>query len=122
MAILGLSFKAGTDDLRESPMVDIVERLIGKGYELRIFDPNVNLAKLVGANRDYILNQIPHISSLMVDSISEALGFAETVVIGTSDPAFADVLTDLEPGKRVIDLVRIGEGPSKDDGYDGICW
>lgn len=122
VGVLGLAFKAGTDDLRESPMVDIVERLIGKGYDLRIYDPNVNLAKLVGANRDYILNQIPHISSLMVESLDEVLGFAETLVIGTADPAFKLALSDFQPGRRVIDLVRIEENSPMDDGYDGICW
>src|SRR5208282_4459379 len=69
VGILGFSFKAGTDDLRESPMLEIIERLVGKGYDLRIYDKNVQIAKLVGANRDFLLNHIPHISKLMVDNI-----------------------------------------------------
>jgi GDP-mannose 6-dehydrogenase len=122
IGILGLAFKAGTDDLRESPMVEIVERLIGKGYKLRIFDPSVNLAKLVGANRDFILHQIPHISSLMVDSLAEVLDTSQTIVLGTADPAFSDVLADVSPDQEIIDLVRLGKGLSSSDGYDGICW
>ncbi len=69
IGILGFSFKAGTDDLRESPMIEVIERLAGKGYDLRIYDKNVQVAKLVGANRDFILNRIPHISKLMVDNM-----------------------------------------------------
>ena len=74
IGILGFSFKAGTDDLRESPMVELTERLIGKGYDLRVYDRNVSLAAIHGANRDYILNHIPHISRLMVPTIDEVLG------------------------------------------------
>ena len=121
VGVLGLSFKAGTDDLRESPMVDIVERLIGKGYELRIFDGNVNLAALTGANRDYILNQIPHIAELMVPTIEEALDHGETIVVGNGDEAFAKVPGRLREGQRVVDFVRVG-GAHDDPAYEGLCW
>ena len=98
VGVLGLAFKAGTDDLRESPMVEVVERLIGKGYEVSIYDANVNLAKLVGANKSYILDQIPHISDLMVSSVEEVLDRARTVVIGNRDPAFQAVAERPRPG------------------------
>lgn len=120
IGVLGLSFKAGTDDLRESPTVDLVERLIGKGYDLAIFDDNVNLAKLVGANRDYILNQIPHISNLMVDTGEQLLAHAETIVVGTTDPRYAQLLEGVRDDQRVVDLARIGHPPG--GAYEGICW
>jgi GDP-mannose 6-dehydrogenase len=122
VGVLGLAFKAGTDDLRESPIVEVVERLIGKGYELSIYDANVNLAKLVGANKSYILDQIPHISDLMVSTIDEVLDHARTVVIGNDDPAFRAVAERPRPGQRIVDLVRITDRRSDGNGYDGICW
>ena len=122
VGVLGLAFKAGTDDLRESPMVEVVERLIGKGYDVRVYDANVNLAKLVGANRSYILEQIPHISDLMVGSIEEVVEHAGTLVIGNDDPAFREVAEQPRPGQRIVDLVRVGNRRSDGSGYDGICW
>jgi GDP-mannose 6-dehydrogenase len=122
VGVLGLAFKAGTDDLRESPMVEVVERLIGKGYEVSIYDANVNLAKLVGANKSYILDQIPHISDLMVSSVEEVLDRARTVVIGNRDPAFQEVAERPRPGQRIVDLVRVVDRRSDGNGYDGICW
>lgn len=122
VGILGFSFKAGTDDLRESPLVEIIERLLGKGYNLKLYDRNVNLASLVGANRDYILNQIPHISRLMVDSIDEVLEHAGTVVIGNGDSEFSSVPGRLKDEQVIVDLVRITPDRSQDGRYDGICW
>ncbi len=122
VGILGFSFKEGTDDLRESPVVEVTERLIGKGCEIRIYDRNVKLASLVGANRDYILNRIPHISKLMVDSVEDVMSFAETVVIGTGAEEFRSVLTKLRPGQVIVDLVRIIDQQSIPNRYDGICW
>jgi GDP-mannose 6-dehydrogenase len=122
IGILGFSFKAGTDDLRESPVIEVIERLLGKGYDLRIYDKNVNLASLVGANRDYILNRIPHISRLMVDGMSAVLEHAETVVIGNKDPEFRAVPGQMKPGQRLVDFVRISEQRSDDGRYEGICW
>lgn len=122
VGVLGFSFKAGTDDLRESPMIEIIERLIGKGYDLRIYDKNVNIASLVGANRDFILNHIPHISKLMVGDIDAVLNHAQTVVIGTKDPDFKRVPEQLREGQLLVDFVRIIEGRSENGKYEGICW
>lgn len=121
VGILGFSFKAGTDDLRESPIVELIEYLIGKGYELKLYDRNVNLAALTGANRDYILNHIPHISKLMVQTMDEVLEFAETLVIGNGAAEFKNALGRLRAGQLVVDLVRIVNEPSS-GAYDGICW
>lgn len=121
IGILGFSFKAGTDDLRESPMVEVIERLIGKGYELRLYDKNVKLAELVGGNRDYILNRIPHISRLMVDSLDQVLEFGETIVVGTNDREFWTVPDRLRDGQMLIDFVRVSSSRSGER-YQGICW
>jgi len=122
VGILGFSFKAGTDDLRESPMVELVERLIGKGYDLKIYDSNVRMAAIHGANREYILNHIPHISKLMVASIDEVIAHGRTIVIGNGSPEFKEVPKRLEEGQQVVDLVRIADTKSVEGVYDGICW
>lgn len=122
IGFLGFSFKAGTDDLRESPLVELVERLLGKGYDIRLYDQNVKIASLIGANRDYILNHIPHISSLMVGSIDEVLTHAETVIIGNGAPEFRHVPGKLKKDQVLVDLVRITEARSQEGKYDGICW
>ena len=103
-------------------MVEVVERLIGKGYDVSIYDANVNLAKLVGANKSYILEQIPHISDLMRSSTDEVLEIAQTLVIGTYDPTFRAVAEKPRPGQRIVDLVRVIDRRSDGEGYDGICW
>jgi GDP-mannose 6-dehydrogenase len=122
IGILGFSFKAGTDDLRESPLVELIERLIGKGFEVKVYDRNVNLARLVGANRDYILNRIPHISRLMVTRVTEVLADAQTVVIGNGEKEFESVPNLLRPEQVLVDLVRISNARSEEGKYDGICW
>ena len=122
IGILGFSFKAGTDDLRESPVIELIERLLGKGYELTIYDKNVNVARLTGANKDFILNRIPHISRLMVRDIDTVLGHAQTVVIGNKDPDFSDVSQKLTDEQRLVDLVRINSQRSGNGNYSGICW
>lgn len=121
IGILGFSFKAGTDDLRESPLVAVIEYLLGKGYELKLYDRNVSLAALTGANQDYILNHIPHISKLMASSMNEVLDFAETIVIGNGATEFCNVPNELKSGQVVVDLVRIVPKLSGEN-YDGICW
>ncbi len=122
VGILGFSFKAGTDDLRESPIVELAERLIGKGYDLRMYDSNVKLASIHGANRDYILNRVPHISRLMVASIDEVLDHAGTIVIGNAAPEFRDVPRRLGDGQTLIDFVRVCDSRSIAGVYEGICW
>jgi GDP-mannose 6-dehydrogenase len=122
IGILGFSFKSGTDDLRESPVVEVIERLIGKGHDLRIYDKNVNLATLVGANRDFILHRIPHISRLMVEGIDAVLDHGQTIVIGNHDPDFRTVPDRLRTDQVLVDFVRITDRRSGNGNYDGICW
>lgn len=123
IGVLGLSFKGDTDDLRESPMVDVVEALIGKGYDVRIYDPNVNLARLFGANREYINDRIPHISRLMVQSMRAVTDHAEVLVVGNRNKEFGGVLSPDHAGASVVDLVHaIGKGAGTPPSYDGLCW
>ncbi len=122
IGILGISFKAGTDDLRESPMVELTERLIGKGYDVKVYDRNVSLAALHGANREYILNKIPHLSRLMVPTVDEVLDHAKTVVIGNGAPEFADVPRRMRGGQTIIDFVRVSASRSIAGVYEGLCW
>ncbi len=122
VGVLGFSFKAGTDDLRESPVIEVIERLIGKGYDLRIYDRNVTLARLMGANRDFILNRIPHISKIMVDEIDAVLSHANTVVIGNNDPEFAEVAARLRADQILVEFFRVTKDGGANGNYEGICW
>jgi GDP-mannose 6-dehydrogenase len=123
VGVLGFSFKAGTDDLRESPVVELIERLIGKGYQVTVYDRNVSLANLHGANRAYIEHEIPHIASLMVDSVGDVLAESDVIVIGNRSPEFKGILPELREGQTVIDLVRIaGDDLVSGEQYQGICW
>jgi GDP-mannose 6-dehydrogenase len=123
VGLLGLSFKPGTDDLRESPTVELAERLIGKGYELRIFDAAVHEAKLVGANRAYIEQKIPHLSRLLVESLDEIADHAEVIIISYGAAEFRSLLASIDPGIQIIDLAGTFP-PSFFEGkpYDGIAW
>lgn len=121
VGVLGLSFKSGTDDLRESPVVELVERLIGKGFSVRVFDPNVALADLIGSNREYIEAEIPHISSVMTSSPAAAVEEAEVVVVAGDSPGFDAVLEQLPEGVDIVDLVGI-KVPVASGNYRGICW
>jgi GDP-mannose 6-dehydrogenase len=122
VGLLGLSFKAGTDDLRESPLVELAERLLGKGYDLRIYDAHVDLAELRGANRDSVLNRLPHLARLLAPSVDAVLAHAETIVVGNAAAEFADVPRRLSAGQVLIDLVRICDAPSVAGAYEGIAW
>lgn len=122
VGVLGMSFKAGTDDLRESPVVELVERLIGKGYDVRIYDRNVSLASLQGANRAFIESEIPHVASLMCPSAQEVVAFGDVIVVGNRDPEHKIALDVHESEKTVLDLVRISEDLPATSGYVGISW
>ncbi len=122
VGLLGLSFKAGTDDLRESPLVELIETLIGKGYQVRIYDRNVSLARLTGANRAYIEREIPHLATLMCNSIDEALAQSEVILVGNNAPEFHDALQRARPDQIVIDLVRVTNPAPLAARYEGICW
>jgi GDP-mannose 6-dehydrogenase len=122
IGMIGLSFKQGTDDLRESPLVALAEVLIGKGYDLRIFDPAVSLARLLGANKHYIEATIPHIESLLVGDLSEIGTHADVIVVGHRDAIIeASVAKWLESRKHVVDLAGLA-GMQGRAGYSGVCW
>jgi GDP-mannose 6-dehydrogenase len=121
VALLGLSFKAGTDDLRESPLVELAEMLIGKGFDLRIYDRNVEYARVHGANKDYIESKIPHVSSLLDSDFDGVVDNADVIVLGNRDELFAPLAQRAPEGKHVIDLV--GFMPKASHGNaEGICW
>jgi len=123
VGVLGLSFKQGTDDLRESPMVELIEKLIGKGYSVNIFDREVYLAKLTGSNKRYIEQAIPHISSLMKQTAQEVIENSDVIVVGNNSDENKDIVDKIHKNKVVIDLVRIGANPEQRNGYyEGICW
>jgi GDP-mannose 6-dehydrogenase len=122
VGVLGFSFKAGTDDLRESPIVELIERLLGKGFDICIYDRNVNIARLVGANREYILHHVPHIANIMVDSAAEVIARADTIVVGNGSEEFRNVLGQLKPNQHVIDFVGIARPPQPSNQYEGIGW
>jgi GDP-mannose 6-dehydrogenase len=122
VGVLGFSFKAGTDDLRESPMVSLIETLIGKGLQLAIYDRDVQLARLFGANKDYIEREIPHISQLMHTSIAEVVEASDVLLVGNRADEFREVALLAREGQTIIDLVRLFEDRTTSAGYEGICW
>jgi GDP-mannose 6-dehydrogenase len=122
VGVLGFSFKAGTDDLRESPIVSLIETLIGKGFELAIYDRHVSVAKLVGANKEYIEREIPHISKLMRSSVEGVLSDSDIVIIGNQAEEFRDVADRLRKDQQLIDLVRLFDDRTSNENYQGICW
>lgn len=124
LGFLGLSFKHGTDDLRESPILEVIETMIGKGFHVSIYDEFVSLARLVGANKEYIQKEIPHVSSLMRSSAEELVRESDVVVVSTASGRFREVLAkNHRPDQAVVDLIRIVEKPQNLNGnYYGLCW
>lgn len=122
IGFLGFAFKAGTDDLRESPVVTVIERLIGKGYDVRLYDKEVSLARLIGANKEYIETEIPHIAKLMAASVNEVIEHSDVVVIGNKAEEFKQVSENKEKQPMIIDFVRMFGDRTSDETYQGICW
>lgn len=122
LGFMGLSFKAGTDDLRNSPAVTLIETLLGKGYDIVIYDKNVELSRLTGTNKEYIDRHIPHLSKLMVSRIDELKDRAEVIVVNNKESEYIDALTGWESGKVIVDMVRLPEHIRQQENYIGINW
>ena len=122
IGVLGLAFKQGTDDLRSAPMVEFVERLLGKGCDVKIYDRCVSLACLRGSNKEFIEQRIPHIARLMVGSLEAVTEHAEVVVVGNEAGEFREVLGRLMPSQHIVDLVRLVRNPQTSANYKGLSW
>ncbi|WP_341643600.1 UDP binding domain-containing protein [Thauera sp. SDU_THAU2] len=121
--MLGLSFKTGTDDLRESPLVTLAEQLIGKGVQLAIYDPDVQLSRLLGANRRFIETQLPHIGDLLQPDLDDIIASAEMLIVGVSNAAIFDALvTHARPEQKVLDLVNMPNSKTLHAEVEGLCW
>ncbi len=121
VGILGLSFKAGTDDLRCSPIVDVVETLLGKGFALRIYDKNVKLSEITGTNRDFIMAKIPHLQHFVYDDLDKVVSESDVLVVTNKEAEFTDLLQRY-PGKIIVDLVRMWQDVDYAGHYEGISW
>ena len=122
IAILGLTFKPDTDDLRESPLVELVERLIGKGFEVVIYDSDLQLSRLVGSNRRFAMQHLPHLSGLLVADLEDALERSDIVVVGTPHASFRNLLPRLRPDHQILDLAGHDIALRGHPSYEGVCW
>lgn len=122
VGVLGFSFKAGTDDLRGSPVVDVIEALLGKGLTVRLYDKNVNIARLLGANQSYVEQHIPHVAALMCPTIDDVVTASDVLVIGNKADEFRRLVQEPPKGKTVIDLVRMVKGKVSEGNYIGLAW
>ena len=122
VGVLGLSFKAGTDDVRESPIVILIEMLIGKGYSVTIYDEEVSLAKLYGANKRYLDETIPHVTSLMVASVQKVIEKSDLVIVSKKTDFFKKEIEGLAGNVFVVDLVRLLADYKGKTNYEGLAW
>lgn len=122
ICVLGLAFKADTDDLRESPAVPLVEALIGRGYDVRIYDEQIQLEKLVGANRDFVLTRLPHLIDLLVTNDVEAVAGADLVVVAQANKRFGETLSGMSSEQKILDLAGIARGIHTEATYQGLAW
>ena len=119
IGVMGISFKAGTDDLRYSPIVDVIEKLLGKGFEVKVFDHNVHFSKLIGKNKSYIQEYLPHLNTILYDNMQEVADWADLIIITNKDDKYADLKID--ESKTIIDLVRYSRFMDKEN-YEGLLW
>jgi GDP-mannose 6-dehydrogenase len=123
IGMLGLSFKTGTDDLRESPLVLLAEHFIGKGCTILVYDPEVHLSNLLGANRRYIEQHLPHIGSLIRNDIAEVIAGSDVLVVGLGDAAVvAGLAQHTRPEQTIVDLINIADRTALRGEYVGLCW
>jgi GDP-mannose 6-dehydrogenase len=122
VGFLGMTFKPDTDDLRESPLVEVIETLLGKGFSVKIYDKNVATSRLIGANKRFIEEHIPHLSSLLVERAEDLVDEAQVVVVGYASGDFVPALKKMRPDQLIIDLARIEGREGLAAAYDGICW
>jgi GDP-mannose 6-dehydrogenase len=122
VGFLGFAFKSGTDDLRESPIVGVIETLIGKGYDLNVYDSNVHLSSLLGKNKEYITSHIPHIYKLLKEDVNEVIEHSDVLVIGNNAKEFSEIVPNIPSNKIIIDFVRVDKDKTSKDNYIGICW
>jgi GDP-mannose 6-dehydrogenase len=122
VGFLGMTFKPDTDDLRESPLVEVIETLLGKGFQVKIYDRNVATSRLIGANKKFIEEHIPHLSSLLVERAEDAVDTAQVVVVGYVSAEFMPALKSMRADQLIIDLARIDGRESFAASYDGIGW
>ena len=122
IGVLGFAFKDNTDDLRESPVLSLIETLIGKGFDLSLYDSNVLLSKLLGKNKEFLFHKIPHITKLLKENVEEVVAQSEVLLIGNKSSSFNPVLKSVSPAKIIIDLVRLDAKKTTNKNYVGICW
>jgi GDP-mannose 6-dehydrogenase len=122
VGFLGMTFKPDTDDLRESPLVEVIETLLGKGFQVKIYDRNVATSHLIGANKRFIEEHIPHLSSLLVERAEDVVDTAQVVVVGYASAEFVPALKSMRADQLIIDLARIEGRESFTASYDGVCW
>ena len=121
MGFLGLSFKAGTDDLRNSPAVTVIETLLGKGCDIAIYDKNINLARLTGTNKEYIEARIPHLAALLSDDAESLIEESDVIIVNINEPEFKNLVADINE-KTIVDFVRLSEDLLVKENYIGINW
>jgi GDP-mannose 6-dehydrogenase len=122
IALLGLAFKSGTDDLRESPMLELVERLLGKGHTVVVHDEHISPTRLTGSNREYVMEKLPHIASLLVEDLAEAVSDADIVIVAHSNAAFSDLISQVRSDQIVLDLTGVARPSEPAQNYVGLTW